>query len=115
MYTTLNTLYNEFKNNSNRTPEYNIEMLNNDNFVMMQLETYYIFSKMSICYYLIMNIDMENAHKSALTDETLLLLSQFVLIIITISVYVYNVIKYGTEIYSVIFFNKCILHMILFK
>ena len=58
---------------------------------------------------------MENAHISALTDETLLLLSQFVLIIITISVYVYNVIKYGTEIYSVIFFNKCILHMILFK
>ena len=115
MYTTLNILYNEFKSNLNRTPEYNIEMLNKDNFVMMQLETYYIFSKMSICYYLIMNIDMENAHISALTDETLLLLSQFVLIIITISVYVYNVIKYGTEIYSVIFFNKCILHMILFK
>ena len=42
MYTTLNTLYKEFKNNSNRTPEYNIEMLNNDNFVMMQLETHYI-------------------------------------------------------------------------
>ena len=115
MYTTLNTLYNEFKNNSNRTPEYNIEMLNNDNFVMMQLETYYIFSKMSICYYLIMNIDMENAHVSALKAETLLLLSQFVLIIIIISVYIYNVIKYGTEIASIVFFNKCILHMILFK
>jgi hypothetical protein len=115
MYTTLNILYNEFKSNLNRTPEYNIEMLNKDNFVMMQLETYYIFSKMSICYYLIMNIDMENAHVSALKAETLLLFSQFVLIIIIISVYIYNVIKYGTEIDSIVFFNKCILHMILFK
>ena len=115
MYNTLNILYNEFKHKENRTAEYNIQMLNNDNFIMMQLETYYIFSKMSVCYYLIMNIDMENAHFLALRDETIFLLTQLFIIIIAISVYLYNVIKYGTEIISVKFFNKCILHMILYK
>ena len=115
MYNTLNILYNEFKNKKNRTAEYNIKILNNDNFVMMQLETYYIFSKMSICYYLIMNIDMENAHISALRDETIFLFAQLFIIIIAISIYLYNIIKYGNEIISVQFFNKCILHMILFK
>ena len=115
MYNTLNILYNEFKNKENRTAEYNIQMLNNDNFVMMQLETYYIFSKMSICYYLIMNIDLENAHHLALRDEFIFLFIQLLIIIIAISIYLYNVIKYGTEIMLVQFFNKCILHMILFK
>ena len=70
---------------------------------------------MSICYYLIMNIDMENAHISALRDETIFLFAQLFIIIIAISIYLYNIIKYGNEIISVQFFNKCILHMILFK
>jgi hypothetical protein len=115
MYNTLNILYNEFKDKENRTAKYNIQMLNDDNFVMMQLETYYIFSKMSICYYLIMNIDLENAHHLALRDEFIFLFIQLLIIIIAISIYLYNVIKYGTEIMLVQFFNKCILHMILFK
>ena len=115
MYTTLNTLYNDFKVNNNRTEDYNIEMINKENFVMMQLETYYIFSKMSICYYLIMNIDMEKAHESALKYECLFLLLHLFLIIITCFIYLYNVIKYGSDISSIVFFNKCILHMILFK
>jgi hypothetical protein len=115
MYTTLNTLYNEFKSKDNRTEEYNIQMINKENFVMMQLETYYIFSKMSVCYYLIMNIDMEIAHKSALKFEGLFLFLHLFLIVITCFIYLYNVIKYGSDISSIIFFNKCILHMILFK
>ena len=115
MYTTLNTLYHDFKVNNNRTEDYNIEMINKENFVMMQLETYYIFSKMSICYYLIMNIDMENAHESALKYECLFLLLHLILIILTAFIYLYNVIKYGSDISSIIFFDKCIIHMILFK
>ena len=82
---------------------------------MMQLEAYYVFSKMNLCYYLIMNIDMENAHESALRNESLFLTLQLCLMIIIIFIYLYNVIKYSTEIGDIIFFNKCILHMILFK
>ena len=48
-------------------------MLNNKEFVMFQIETYYLFSKLSICYYLIMNRDMEYAHIRALNIETILL------------------------------------------
>ncbi len=115
VYNTLNTLYDQFKDNKNRSEKYNYDLLNDDNLVMMQLEAYYVFSKMNLCYYLIMNIDMENAHKSALRDETFFLTFQIILIIIIIFIYLYNVIKYSTEIADVLFFNKCILHMILFK
>ena len=115
LYTTLNTLYNNFKDNNNRTEKYNLELLNDKDFIMLQLETYYLFSKMSICYYLIMNEDMESAHEIALKIESILLFLQFIIIITAIGVYFYNVIRYRTEVTSIEFFNKCILHMILFK
>ena len=115
LYTTLNTLYNNFKDNNNRTEKYNLELLNDKDFIMLQLETYYLFSKMSICYYLIMNEDMESAHVIALRIESILLILQFIIMITAIGVYFYNVIKYRTEVTSIDFFNKCILHMILFK
>ena len=115
VYNTLNTLYDQFKDNKNRSEKYNYDLLNDDNLVMMQLEAYYVFSKMNLCYYLIMNIDMENAHESALRNESLFLTLQLCLMIIIIFIYLYNVIKYSTEIGDIIFFNKCILHMILFK
>ena len=115
LYTTLNTLYNNFKDNNNRTEKYNIELLNDKDFIMLQLETYYLFSKMSICYYLIMNEDMESAHEIALKIESFLLCLQLIIIIMAIGVYFYNVIRYRSEVTAIEFFNKCILHMILFK
>jgi hypothetical protein len=115
VYNTLNNLYDQFKDKKNRSEKYNFELLNNDNLIMIQLEAYYVFSKMNLCYYLIMNIDMENAHESALRNESLFLTLQLCLMIIIIFIYLYNVIKYSTEIGDIIFFNKCILHMILFK
>ena len=115
LYTTLNTLYSNFKDNENRTEAYNIGILNDKDFIMLQLETYYLFSKMSICYYLIMNKDMEYAHEIALKLETILLCLQLIIILSAITIYFYNVIKYSAEVSSIDFFNKCILHMILFK
>ena len=115
LYTTLNSLYDEFKANNNRTEEYNIQMLNNKEFVMFQIETYYLFSKLSICYYLIMNRDMEYAHIRALNIETILLCLKLFIIVCAISVYLYNVVRYTVEISGIEFFNKCIIHMILFQ
>jgi hypothetical protein len=115
LYTTLNNLYNQFKANNNRTAEYNIKMLNNEEFVMFQIETYYIFSKLSICYYLIMNRDMEYAHRRALNIESILLFLKLLIIVSAISIYLYNVVRYSVEISGVEFFNRCIIHMILFQ
>ena len=70
---------------------------------------------MSICYYLIMNKDMEYAHEIALKLETILLCLQLIIILSAITIYFYNVVKYSAEVSSIDFFNKCILHMILFK
>jgi hypothetical protein len=115
LYTTLNSLYAQFKSNNNRSEEYNYLMLNDKELVMFQLETYYLFSKMSICYYLIMNKDMDYAHKRALKIETILLCFQLFIIVSAITLYLYNIVKYNFEVSGVDFFNKCVIHMILFN
>ena len=115
LYTTLNSFYDQFKANNNRTEEYNIQILNHKEFVMFQIETYYVFSKLSICYYLIMNRDMEYAHRRALNIESILLCLKLLIIVSAISVYLYNVVRYSVEISGVEFFNRCIIHMILFQ
>ena len=62
-----------------------------------------------------MNKDLEYIHKFAIEMEIILLSLQFLISFFIILVYILNVIKYRDEITSVEFFNKSILHMILFE
>jgi hypothetical protein len=115
MYTTLNSLYNEFKSNDNRTSESNYLLLNNEQVIMFQLESYYVLTKIPICYYIVMNRDIEYIHSNAINIEIILLSLQFLISLFMISVYFINSVKYRNEIYGVEFFNQSILHMILFE
>ena len=115
MYSTLNSLYFDFKNNENRTEESNYKLLNRDEIIMLQLESYYVFTKVPIGYYIVMNKDLEYSHNYAIHIEILLLSLQLLISFFIIFVYILNVIKFRDEISSVEFFNKSILHMILFE
>ena len=115
MYSSLNSLYLDFKKNENRTEESNYMLLNRDEIIMFQLESYYVFTKVPLGYYIVMNKDLEYIHKFAIEMEIILLSLQFLISFFIILVYILNVIKYRDEITSVEFFNKSILHMILFE
>ena len=115
MYSTLNSLYLDFKKNENRTEESNYLLLNRDEIIMLQLESYYIFTKVPIGYYIVMNKDLEYSHLYAIEIEVILLSLQILISFIIILVYLMNVVEYRDEISCVEFFNKSILHMILFE
>ena len=115
MYSTLNSLYLDFKKNENRTEESNYLLLNRDEIIMLQLESYYIFTKVPIGYYIVMNKDLEYIHLYAIEIEVILLSLQILISFIIILVYLMNVVEYRDEISCVEFFNKSILHMILFE
>ena len=115
MYTSLNSLYRDFKNNKNRTEEYNLLLLNNPQVIMFQLECYYVLTKIPLCYYIVMNRDLEYIHENALKIEIFLLTFQLLIICIVIIIYLLNTFKFKEEFSSVEFFNKCVLHMIFFE
>ena len=115
IYTTLNSLYNEFKNNNNRTSQSNYLLLNHPQLIMFQLESYYVLTKIPICYYIVINRDIKFIHLNAIKIEILLLSVQFLISLIMISVYFINSVKFRNEIFDVEFFNQSILHMILFE
>ena len=48
MYSSLNSLYLDFKKNENRTEESNYMLLNRDEIIMFQLESYYVFTKVPL-------------------------------------------------------------------
>ena len=115
IFTSLNSLYNDFKRNTNRTGEYNLQLLNDPNLLMFQVEHFYILSRIPLCYYVLGNKDIISTYYSVIENETIFLIIEVALMSLGIIVYVYFVILYGREISSVDFFNKSILHMILFK
>ena len=115
MYTSLNSLYGDFKNNKNRTKEYNLLLLNNPQIIMFQLECYYVLTKIPLCYYIVMNRDLEYVHKNTIKIEFILLSVQLLITCIVIIIYLVNLFKFKEEYSSVDFFNKCVLHMIFFE
>ena len=82
---------------------------------MFQLESYYVLTKIPICYYIVINRDIKFIHLNAIKIEILLLSVQFLISLIMISVYFINSVKFRNEIFDVEFFNQSILHMILFE
>ncbi len=115
IYTTLNSLYNDFKENKNRNEEYNYQLINEPNLLMFQIEYNQIFTRISICYYVLAHQDIMSFYKSVVKNESIFFFVEIVLMFLGIIVYFYFVVLYGREINTVDFFNKCTLHMILFK
>ncbi len=115
IFTTLNNMYNDFKRNKNRTGEYNLQLLNDPNLLIFQAEHFSILSRIPLCYYVLGNQDIISTYYSVIENETIFLIIEVTLMSLGIIVYIYFVILYGREISSVDFFNKSILHMILFK
>ena len=115
MYTSLNSLYGDFKNNNNRTKEYNLLLLNNPQIIMFQLECYYVLTKIPLCYYIVMNRDLEYVHKNTIKIEFILLSVQLLITCVVIIIYLVNLFKFKEEISSLDFFNKCVLRMIFFE
>ena len=108
-------MYNDFKRNKNRTGEYNLQLLNDPNLLIFQAEHFSILSRIPLCYYVLGNQDIISTYYSVIENETIFLFIEVTLMSLGIIVYIYFVILYGREISSVDFFNKSILHMILFK
>ena len=115
MYTTLNSFYNEFKDNNNRSEEYNFKLLNDKNILMFQAENYFILSKIPFIYYVLCIEDIINAFNIFVHNDIIFFVIEVFLMMTGIIIYFYFVILYGREISIVDFFNKCILHMILFE
>jgi hypothetical protein len=115
MYTTLNSMYNDFKSNKNRSENFNYELLNDKNILMFQIENFHVLSRLPLIYYVLANKDILSSYHSVINGETIFLVIEVLLMLLGIVVYFYFVILYGREVSSVDFFNKCILHMILFK
>ena len=82
---------------------------------MFQVEHFYILSRIPLCYYVLGNKDIISTYYSVIENETIFLIIEVALMSLGIIVYVYFVILYGREISSVDFFNKSVLHMIIFK
>ena len=115
MYTTLNSMYNDFKSNKNRSENFNFELLNDKNLLMFQIENFHVLSRLPLIYYVLANKDILSSYHSVIKGETIFLVFEVLLMLLGIVVYFYFVILYGREVSSVDFFNKCTLHMILFK
>ena len=115
IFTTLNSMYNDFKRNKNRTGEFNLQLINDPNLLMFQVEHFHILSRIPLCYYVLGNKDISSTYYSVIENETIFLIIEVTLMSLGIIVYIYFVILYGREISSVDFFNKSILHMILFE
>ena len=115
MYTSLNSLYGDFKNNNNRTKEYNLLLLNNPQIIMFQLECYYVLNKIHLCYYIVMNSDLKYVQKNTIKIEFILLSVQLLITCVVIIIYLVNLFKFKEEISSLDFFNKCVLRMIFFE
>jgi hypothetical protein len=82
---------------------------------MFQIENFHVLSRLPLIYYVLANEDILSSYHSVIKGETIFLVFEVLLMLLGIVVYFYFVILYGREVSSVDFFNKCTLHMILFK
>ena len=82
---------------------------------MFQAENYFILSKIPFIYYVLCIEDIINAFNIFVHNDIIFFVIEVFLMMTGIIIYFYFVILYGREISIVDFFNKCILHMILFE
>jgi len=114
IFQVLTNHYKDFKKDNNRTEISNIERLNNNYITNIQVEIERVLRKVIVCYYIVFNWDYNKIEEIMIRNKFLIYIVIFLIIILTISVYSYNMHIFSEELKTIQFFNDCIINTILF-
>ena len=114
IFQVLTNYYKDFIKDNNRTEISNVDRLNNNYFLNIQVEIERVLRKVIVCYYIAFNWDYNDIEKIMIRNKYLIYIAMFFIIILTISVYSYNIHVFLEELKTIQFFNDCINNTILF-
>ena len=114
IFQVLTNYYKDFIKDDNRTEISNVDRLNNNYFLNIQVEIERVLRKVIVCYYIAFNWDYNDIEKVMIRNKYLIYIAMFLIIILTISVYSYNMHVFSEELKTIQFFNDCINNTILF-